>query len=63
MDGFPKFKYHVRGGGHIVVTTPEQEKALGPEWVDNKAPQLSLSPVPVTEKRRGRPAGKEAGTP
>jgi hypothetical protein len=54
MEGFPKFKYHVRGGGHIVVTSPEQEKALGPEWVDNKAPQLDLSPVPVPEKVRGR---------
>jgi hypothetical protein len=48
-----------RGGGHIVVTGAAQEKALGPEWVDNKAPQLDLSPVPVPEKRRGRPAKEE----
>lgn len=60
MDGFPKFKYHIRGGGHIVVTSPEQEKALGSEWVDNKAPQLEVSPAPAPEKKRGRPL-REAG--
>lgn len=58
MDGFPKLKYHIRGGGHIVVTSPEQEKALGSEWVDNKAPQLEVSPAPAPEKKRGRQTEK-----
>lgn len=58
MEGFPKFKYHIRGGGHIVVTSPEQEKTLGSEWVDNKAPQLEISPAPAPEKKRGRQTEK-----
>ena len=58
MDGYPKVKFHLRGGGSICVVSPEQEKALGPEWVDNKPPNgTSLTNIPAQEipKRRGRP--------
>lgn len=54
MDGYPKIKYHSRGGGSITVTTAAQEKALGPEWIDNKA-ILAHTPPPEPEKKRGRP--------
>jgi len=33
MSEYPKTKYSVRGGGSITVTTPEQEKQLGVDWV------------------------------
>ena len=36
METYPKSKYHVRGGGSVLVTSPEQEKALGVEWIDVK---------------------------
>ena len=52
MEGYPKLKYHVRGGGHVVVTSPEQEKALGSDWVDTKRVQ----PVIVDEKQQVKPS-------
>lgn len=42
MEGYPKVKYPEHSGGSIVVETPEQEKALGPGWVDHKP-----EPAPV----------------
>lgn len=39
MDGFPKVKYPEHSGGSILVTTPEQEKLLGPGWVDHAPPE------------------------
>lgn len=61
MDGmYPKIKYHVRGGGSICVTSASQDKALGPEWIDNKPPRLEVAEIPVQEipKKRGRPPSK-----
>ena len=61
MDGYPKVKFHLRGGGSICAVSPEQEKALGPEWIDNRPPQavaaLPALTVSAQEpiKRRGRP--------
>lgn len=53
MDGnFPKIKYHLRGGGSILVTSAVQEKALGGEWIDNKLPEPEFTEPP---KKRGRP--------
>ena len=34
IEGYPKTKYPKRGGGSVMVTSPEQEKNLGPEWQD-----------------------------
>lgn len=52
MDGnFPKIKFHLRGGGSILVTSAVQEKALGDEWIDNKLQE----PVVEPPKKRGRP--------
>jgi hypothetical protein len=39
MDGYPKTKYPQNSGGSITVTSPEQEKALGPGWVDHPPPE------------------------
>lgn len=46
MEGYPKTKFHKRGGGSITVHSAAQEKALGNEWVDNKVPE----PVKVESK-------------
>lgn len=46
MDGYPKIKYHQRGGGSICVVSAAQEKSLGPEWIDNRPPQtVAASPT------------------
>lgn len=37
MSGYPKTKYHIHGGGSITVYSEEQEKLLGPVWVDHVA--------------------------
>ncbi len=51
MEGYPKPKYHMRGGGSILVTSAVQEKALGPEWLDNKpARAVVQGEVPALEK-------------
>jgi len=54
---YPRVKYHIRGGGTILVADAAQEKALGSDWVDHKA--LSPNPprpaAPETPKKRGRP--------
>lgn len=58
MAEFPKTKYHLRGGGSITVTTKEQEKALGPDWVTYPSilPELNhTSEAYESPKRRGRP--------
>lgn len=47
-EGYPKAKYHMRGRGSVLVTSPEQEKALGSEWIDNKP--IHHHDVAVTEK-------------
>lgn len=39
MEGYPKVKYPEHSGGSIMVETPEQEKALGPGWVDHPPPE------------------------
>lgn len=57
METYPKIKFHVRGGGSICVTSAEQEKALGGEWLDNKpfvakAPILEQN-VPIQEHQMG----------
>lgn len=49
METYPKIKFHVRGGGSICVTSAEQEKALGGEWLDNK-PFAAKAPIPVQEQ-------------
>lgn len=65
MDGFPKVKYHIKGGGSICVVSAAQEKALGQEWLDNKPPspvtELSKPQIvsETPQKKRGRP--KAAG--
>ena len=60
MDGnFPKIKYHLRGGGSILVTSAVQEKALGGEWIDNKLPEPEVVPIPEQPKKRGRQAKVE----
>lgn len=46
---YPKTKYHVRGGGSIVVTSAAQDKALGSEWLDVKPIQTITQDVTVTE--------------
>ena len=38
-ETYPKTKYHVRGGGKVLVTSAAQEKALGEDWIDNKRPE------------------------
>ena len=57
MEGYPKVKYHIRGGGTVLVTDPVQEKALGPDWTDHRPPQEVLQPIAVAgePKKRGRP--------
>lgn len=40
----------MRGGGSVVVTSPEQEKALGAEWIDNKPIHEQIQDVTVMEK-------------
>lgn len=32
---YPKTKYHIHGGGSVVVTSAWQEKQLGEEWRDS----------------------------
>lgn len=48
QEVYPKVKYHVRGGGSIIVTSAVQEKALGTEWIDVKP--IQIQDVTVTEK-------------
>jgi hypothetical protein len=48
MENYPKVKFHVRGGGSICVTSAEQEKALGAEWLDYKP--FAAAPVPIPEQ-------------
>ena len=64
MEPFRKTKYHIRGGGSILVTSAQQEKALGPDWVDIKPSTQATSPKPAPiqetveekpQKKRGRP--------
>jgi len=38
MEGYPKTKYPKRGGGCVMVMSPEQEKALGDNWQDFPPP-------------------------
>lgn len=68
MEVFRKTKYHVRGGGSILVTSAQQEKALGPDWVDIKPPTQATSPKPapiqetvpkMPQKKRGRQRSAE----
>ena len=49
IDGYPKTKYPQNSGGSILVTTPEQEKLLGPGWVDHPPPE------PVTFEELEKP--------
>ncbi len=64
MEGYPKTKYPVMGGGSITVASPAQEKQLGPDWQDNPPFRVTVSqevPVETVEslpKRRGRPPKK-----
>lgn len=57
MLDYPKTKYHIRGGGSVFITSPDQEKSLGPEWGDiapiEDDPKELIVEVPM--KRRGRP--------
>jgi hypothetical protein len=56
MDGYPKSKYFLHGGGSVTVDTPEQEKQLGPEWTD--APMFFAKPdvpKPVHKKHKEAP--------
>lgn len=55
MDGFPKVKYPEHSGGSIVVETPEQEKALGPGWVDHK-PMPEPEPTPKPRRKKEPPS-------
>ena len=48
METYPKVKFHVRGGGSICVTSAEQEKALGGDWLDHKP--FIAAPVPIPEQ-------------
>jgi hypothetical protein len=52
MDGYPKKKYPQSSGGSIVVETPEQEKALGPGWVDHPPPEIAPEPQSAEPKPR-----------
>jgi hypothetical protein len=38
MEGYPKTKYPTGSGGSVSVTSPEQEKSLGPGWQDHPPP-------------------------
>lgn len=55
---YPKIKFHVRGGGSILVASAEQEKALGGEWLDNKpfvaSPPVPEANVPIQEHQMGQ---------
>lgn len=52
MEGYPKIKYPEHSGGSILVTTPEQEKLLGPGWVDHAPPEPEPVPAPEPKARR-----------
>jgi hypothetical protein len=58
MEGYPKTKYHKRGGGSILVHDPAQEKALGDDWIDNKIP-APAPPTSVSPKGIKRESPKE----
>ena len=49
MDGYPKTKWHAKGGGSVLVTSAAQEKALGEDWIDNKRPEPVLKKQIVTQ--------------
>jgi hypothetical protein len=55
MDGYPKTKYPVAGGGSITVNSSEQEKAIGPGWQDFPA----FVPEPAPEEPK-KPKAKSA---
>jgi len=65
MEGYPKTKYPIMGGGSITVFSPEQEKKLGPGWIDNKPFHVTVSQEVPEEvpKRRGRPPKQAIETP
>ena len=50
-ETYPKTKYHVRGGGKVLVTSAAQEKALGGDWIDNKRPEPEQ--IPLTQGNTG----------
>ena len=49
MEGYPKTKWPIGSGGSITVTSPEQEKALGPGWQDHPPFEVE-TPAHVMEK-------------
>lgn len=63
MLDYPKTKYHVRGGGSVIVASPEQEKILGADWTDRPPtiPDWTPTPAPaVTDTTVKRPARPKA---
>jgi hypothetical protein len=56
MEGYPKTKYPQNSGGSILVTTPEQEKLLGPGWVDHPPPEPEPAPEPKPRRKKEQPS-------
>jgi hypothetical protein len=55
-EGYPKTKYPQTSGGSITVTSPEQEKSLGPGWVDHPPPELTPESEPKPRRKKEQPS-------